>query len=203
MKYFVCLALGYLIGSFPTAYLLVKRRSKFDIRTAGTGNVGARNAYEVTGSRGMGFIVFGLDFLKGLIAILLCSSIGENIWAAASSGSGAVIGHIFNPWLRFKGGRGLATTAGVLVLLGWMYVIVWCVIYLILNAYLKHVNLSSVVASILSPVVMLVLPDILVSSLYSTDAESKTIVIICALMSVIIIVGHRGPIKDFFTTRKE
>lgn len=203
MQYFVCLALGYLIGSFPTAYLLVKRQSKVDIRNAGSGNVGARNAYEVTGSKTTGWIVFLFDFLKGMTAILLCGYTGEDIWIGAVGGSGAVIGHIFSPWLGFKGGRGLATTAGVVVLLGWMYGIVWCTMYIVLNSYLKHVNLSSVIASVGSPVMMLFLPDVLVNSLYYPDAESKTVVIICALLSVMIIIGHRGPIKSFFIKRKE
>jgi glycerol-3-phosphate acyltransferase PlsY len=203
LQYFVCLALGYLIGSFPTAYLLVKRQSKVDIRTSGSGNVGAMNAYEVTGSQSTGWIVFCLDFLKGMVTVLLCSSITDNIWVATCGGCGAVVGHIFNPWLGFKGGRGLATTAGILLLLGWMYIIIWCVLYLVLNAYLKQVNLSSVIVSIASPIIMLVLPDILVSSLYYPDAARKTIVIICALLSVIIIIGHHGPIRDFFIKRKE
>jgi acyl phosphate:glycerol-3-phosphate acyltransferase len=195
--------LGYLIGSFPTAFLLVKIRSKIDIRTAGSGNVGARNAYDVTGSKSTGWIVFVIDFTKGAFTILICRFIVGNEWTAALGGFGAVLGHIFNPWLGFNGGRGLATTAGVLILMGWVYVFIWCTLYLIFNAYLKQVNLSSVIASMLSPIIMLFLPVQLVTSVCYPNAGRETIIVICTVLSVIILIGHREPINDFFTKKKE
>jgi glycerol-3-phosphate acyltransferase PlsY len=181
----------------------VKIKSKIDIRNAGSGNVGARNAYEVTGSKGMGWMVFVIDFFKGVLIILSIKIFGGDPWTAISGGAGAVLGHIFNPWLGFKGGRGLATTAGIMVLMGWMYVIVWCLIYLMINAYLKQVNLSSVIASISSPVIMLVLPAQVVTSLCYPYGDSGIVIINCAILSILILIGHRGPIKDYLTKEKE
>jgi len=203
LVYFVCLAVGYLIGSFPTAYLFVKSKFKIDIRDAGSGNVGARNAYEVTRSRMIGLIILIIDFLKGILSVYLCSFFGENItMTAACGGIGAVCGHIFSPWLGFKGGRGLATTAGVMVMFGWIYIVIWLLFYFLFNIYLKQVNLSSIVASIVSPVVMLLLPDKIVFSFFIPEAERYEIVFMCFVLSFIIIIGHHGPIKDFIRKGK-
>ena len=204
MVYFVCLAVGYLIGSFPTAYLFVKRKFKIDIRDAGSGNVGARNAYEVTRSPMIGLIILIIDSLKGILSVYLCSFfIGENItMTAACGGIGAITGHIFSPWLGFKGGRGLATTAGVMLMFGWIYIVIWLLFYFLFNIYLKQVNLSSIVASIVSPVVILLLPDKVVFSFFIPDAERYEIVFICFILSVIIIIGHHGTIKDFIRKGK-
>lgn len=202
MEYIVCLAVGYLIGSLPTAYLLVKNKFQIDIRDAGSGNVGARNAYEVTRSRMIGFIILSVDFLKGVLSVYLCSFFKENITLAAIGGIAAVCGHIFSPWLGFKGGRGLATTAGVLFMLGWVYIVIWLVLYFLVNIFLKQVNMSSVIASLASPWILLPIPEKFVFSIFINEATKSEIVIICFILSTVIIIGHYGPIKDFFRKGK-
>lgn len=112
---------AYLIGSFPTAYVAAKRLKGIDIRTQGSGNVGATNAFRVLG-KGPGALVFIIDFLKGWLPVFV-----YQIWfsglsagllapdaAALLVGFCAILGHVFTPFLSFKGGKGVATGAGVL-----------------------------------------------------------------------------------------
>src|SRR5512140_1590079 len=110
-------ATGYLLGSFPTAYILVRWKSKTDIRMVGSGNVGGLNSYVVTKSKALAAIVVLIDALKGVAAVLIAPLItGDSFIFMAAAGIGAVLGHNFPVWLRFKGGRGLATAAGVLAI---------------------------------------------------------------------------------------
>ncbi len=107
--------LGYLLGSIPTAFLLVRWKSRVDIRTSGSGNVGTLNSYQVSGSKVVGFIVLVADFLKGFFAVWGTTALlGSSFEATATAGVGSVLGHNFPFWLRFHGGRGLATAAGVM-----------------------------------------------------------------------------------------
>ncbi|MEX0601736.1 MAG: glycerol-3-phosphate acyltransferase, partial [Bacteroidota bacterium] len=117
---------GYLLGSVPTAYLLVKLRSNVDIRLAESGNVGAFNAFQVTRSRWTGILVGVLDGFKGMVPVLTASAIGASFTTTAIVLVGAVLGHNYPVWLKFKGGRGLATACGGLMVIGWAYIVVWC-----------------------------------------------------------------------------
>ncbi|MBI2104893.1 MAG: glycerol-3-phosphate 1-O-acyltransferase PlsY [Candidatus Omnitrophica bacterium] len=108
---------SYLVGSIPTAYLLVKRLKRVDVRTVGSGNVGATNVTRVAGM-GAGAVVFLLDVAKGLIAVWGMSPwLARPVTPAAqlACGLAAVLGHSFPVFLRFRGGKGVATTIGVLV----------------------------------------------------------------------------------------
>src|SRR5258706_9449385 len=119
----VAFAGGYLCGSVPFAWIFAKVLRGVDLRTVGSGNVGATNAARVLG-RGWFFVVFGLDFAKGalpvlLAGMLLCSreAMAESLWIRTAAGTGAILGHSFPIWLRFRGGKGVATGAGVLLML--------------------------------------------------------------------------------------
>jgi len=113
MEYNISLILGYLIGSIPFAYLIMKKSLGIDITETGTGNVGAMNSYEVSNSRIIGIIVLVLDAAKGVAAayIPMLFFPGEFTLSALAL-LGAVFAHCYNPWINFKGGRGLATSAG-------------------------------------------------------------------------------------------
>ncbi len=113
MEYLISSVAGYLFGSLPTAYLVLKRSKNIDITESGTGNVGAMNSYEITNSKMIGILVFLIDALKGILSVILMKIIfpGEFVFPALALVF-AVFSHCFNPWLKFKGGRGLATAAG-------------------------------------------------------------------------------------------
>ena len=108
---------GYLLGSFPTAYLMVRLKSRVDIRKAGSGNVGTLNSFMVTKSKGVGVVVLLLDLLKGVAAVTIAPLFGASdpFLAQTVAGAAAVAGHNFPVWLGGKGGRGLATGAGVML----------------------------------------------------------------------------------------
>jgi len=126
LTYVFSLIIGFFVGSCPTAYLLVKWRKKLDIRKEGTGNVGTMNVYDVTNSRTLGIVVLVIDILKAVAAVLLAGAIfGKTFWTMGVAGLGATLGHIYSPWIGFKGGRGLATTLGVSLVLGWVIAAAW------------------------------------------------------------------------------
>ena len=105
--------LGYLLGSIPTGVLLARRHG-VDLRRVGSGNIGATNVARALGKR-MGVIVLVLDALKGLAAVGIASALGEPDPVRAGVGMAAVLGHLFPIWLRLHGGKGVATSVGVLL----------------------------------------------------------------------------------------
>jgi glycerol-3-phosphate acyltransferase PlsY len=191
---------GYLLGSIPTAFLLVRWRRRFDIRKAGSGNVGALNTYAVTGSRGMGAAVLVIDLLKGVAATALGAQIHPA--GAGAAGTAAVLGHCYCVWLGFKGGRGLATAAGVVLMLGWPFVAIWGVFWLGTFAAARRVNVGNLIATILTGAAVLVAPGIFeeFSLLGSTHAEHAAGWILGAL--IIIITRVAPPVAEALRLRK-
>jgi glycerol-3-phosphate acyltransferase PlsY len=162
--------LGYLIGSVPSAFLLVHWNAKVDIRTAGSGNVGALNSLEVTGSKWVGAAVLLLDLAKGVFAVLLASTVlGGEFWIRAAAGLGAVAGHNFPVWLRFRGGRGLSTAAGAMLVLVWVFVPVWLAVWLAAFLTLREVNLGNATACVICMAMVLVLPGTFLESVVPAD----------------------------------
>lgn len=154
--------ISYLIGSIPTAFIFGKVLKGIDIRQHGSGNVGATNAFRVLGKK-IGWVVLGLDILKGIVPVaivghLFQQDVNGRIFAAAA----AVIGHNWTCFLNFKGGKGIATTLGVLIgltiavpsirLAVLLCVLGWVVCFLI-TAY---VSVSSLVAAALLPILMII-----------------------------------------------
>src|SRR3954453_6665101 len=105
-------AVGYLLGSIPFAYLLSRRWTGLDIRQAGSGNVGAANVLRTSGVMA-GIMVMLLDVAKGAGSVLVAQRLSPGDTAPAAAGLAAIVGHIYPVWLRFKGGKGVATAAGV------------------------------------------------------------------------------------------
>ncbi|MHB1049894.1 MAG: glycerol-3-phosphate acyltransferase [Bacteroidota bacterium] len=197
--YLVSLCISYLIGSFPTAYLVVKRTSQLDIRTAGSGNVGGRNALEVTGKKSIGVLVVAIDVLKGIISVTLAVLVFADRSAAISAAmAGVVLGHCYPVWLRFKGGRGLATAAGVMLVTGWIWVVLWLALYFTSSKATDNVHLSSVIALVATPLVAWFLPDTTPAALfleYFTEQEFFT----AALLPLAVSLSrHVGPLKEFY-----
>lgn len=148
--YFLFFTLFFLAGSVPTAYLVGKALQGKDLRKLGSGNSGATNAFRVLGKKA-GFFVFTVDFLKGFLPVLVAEPLflgHENfIWLAASP----ILGHIFTPFLGFKGGKGIATGAGVLLALApGLFVFslgIWALVFLMF----RIVSIASLISSALLP----------------------------------------------------
>ena len=143
------LALGYLFGSLPTGYVVVRAKTGQDIRTVGSGNIGATNVGRVLGKQ-WAVIVTIVDMLKGGAAVMLCRSFGGADIAVAAAALGAVLGHNYPVWLNFHGGKGVATTFGTLFFVQMWYScaavllagILW---FLVMKAF-RYVSLASLVA---------------------------------------------------------
>lgn len=125
-SFFAALALGYLLGSIPFGLLLTRLAGKGDIRGIGSGNIGATNVLR-TGSKGLAAATLLLDAAKGAVAVILAQQILPD--AVNFAAAGAMLGHLYPVWLRFKGGKGVATLLGVLIPLlpvaGLVYSLVW------------------------------------------------------------------------------
>lgn len=200
MTYALSLIIGFLIGSIPTAYIIVKRELKLDITAAGSGNVGARNAYEVSGSKTIGIAVLSIDLFKGIAATICGAYLFDNQFiTAAIAGIGSVLGHNYSPWLKFKGGRGLATAAGVMLLLCWSFVVSWLIIYFLLNSFFKDVHVSTVLATVLSFLLLFIIPDYLLTSIIFSKIDRPDIIFLGFFMTVLIISKHFNPLKDIFS----
>jgi len=154
---------GYLIGSIPSAYIIAKWKAGLDLRQEGSRNIGARNAFEVTGKRSIGQLVLAADVLKGLLPVLVFELARPGNPATTNQAllvliPTLVLGHCYPIWLRFHGGRGLATTAGALALVNPPAVLVWLLIYGITKRLRDHVHFASIIASVGALLLLLVIP---------------------------------------------
>lgn len=149
--------LGYLLGSIPFGLLLTKMFQAGDLRSIGSGNIGATNVLR-TGRKGLAAATLFLDGGKGAVAVLLAG-----YWyapdAAIVAGMMAVVGHNFPMWLKFQGGKGVATTLGVLLGLSWPAGLVTCVTWLLVAFTLRYSSLAALIAFAASPFYMFFLGD--------------------------------------------
>ena len=146
----VLLVLAYLIGSIPTAFLLVRLLGRGDVRTIGSGNVGATNTLRAAGWRAA-LVVLVVDVAKGALAVVLMRQAGAGPAWSAAAGFAAVIGHCFPVWLSFAGGKGVATAVGALALVAPAVVPVGAAVWLAVIVASRYVALASVVAAITIP----------------------------------------------------
>ena len=198
LTYIFALIFGFFVGSIPTTFLLVRWRKKMDIRKEGTGNVGTMNVYEVTNSRALGIAVLVIDVLKAVAAVqIACLLFGDSFWMMATAGLGATLGHNYSPWLGFKGGRGLATTLGVSIVLGWTIAAAWMVSFVAVFAVRRNIHTGNLSASILMPVLLAVIPDETMRSLVPS-AEPRDLLLLSIAMGILILLGHYGVIVQLF-----
>ncbi|MGA7457380.1 MAG: glycerol-3-phosphate 1-O-acyltransferase PlsY [Methyloceanibacter sp.] len=135
---------GYLLGSIPFGLILTKLFGLGDLRAIGSGNIGATNVLR-TGNKGLAALTLLLDAVKGTVAVLLAAHWGET--AAMLAALGAFLGHLFPVWLRFRGGKGVATYIGVLLGLYWPAAAAFCAIWLIVALATRFSSLAALVAS--------------------------------------------------------
>jgi glycerol-3-phosphate acyltransferase PlsY len=148
----VALVFGYLCGSIPFGVLLTRLAGTPDLRTIGSGNIGATNVLR-TGRKGLAAATLVGDMLKGTVAVVVGSYYGQSLAIAAALG--AFLGHLFPVWLGFKGGKGVATFIGLLLGFGaWLALLVFCVLWLVIAAATRYSSLAALLASAITPVVL-------------------------------------------------
>jgi glycerol-3-phosphate acyltransferase PlsY len=150
-------ALGYLLGSIPFGLLLTRVAGLGDIRAIGSGNIGATNVLR-TGRKGLAAATLLLDALKGAAAVLIAAALAGRD-AALSAGLGAVLGHLFPVWLRFKGGKGVATSYGVLIAASWPVGLAAGAVWLVMAKVGRISSLSALTSFAAAPLLAWALAD--------------------------------------------
>jgi glycerol-3-phosphate acyltransferase PlsY len=190
---FILTVLGaYLLGSIPTGFLVGKARG-LDIRTLGSGNIGATNVFRFLGTPA-GIFVLLADALKGWLAVMVlaklvgngfCPAASPHVreWLAISAGISAVCGHNYTCWLHFKGGKGIATSAGVLAALVPMALLIILGVWIVVFAASRYVSLASISAALALP--------------FATwgTGHTPTLIAITTLMTALAIYKHKSNIK--------
>ena len=145
----LAIALGYLLGSIPFGLIITRAAGAPDVRTIGSGNICATNVLR-TGRKGLAAATLLCDALKGTAAVLVAAHYAGH-QAALVAGLGAFLGHLFPVWLKFKGGKGVATYIGLLIGLYWPGALIFCAIWLIAAFLFRYSSLSALIASALTP----------------------------------------------------
>ena len=170
---------GYFLGAIPFGLLLTRATGGPDIRTIGSGNIGATNVLR-TGRRGLAAATLIGDMLKGTIAVLVTRHVlGHDLALVAAVG--AFVGHLFPVWLNFRGGKGVATYIGVLLGIAWPAAIVFCAIWLAVAAATRYSSLAALIASAVTPLV-----------LWWRGDNGEAVVFL--LLSAVLWIMHRGNI---------
>jgi glycerol-3-phosphate acyltransferase PlsY len=204
MEYLLSSIIGYLFGSIPTAYLLLKKAKGIDITNAGTGNVGAMNSYEVTNSKLFGIIVLLVDFLKGLIPALLVLYFFENSFFIASLAVlFAIFSHCFNPWLNFKGGRGLATAAGGSAVIFPFLPVAWIIFYLIVYLIKKDIHTANIFATVFSLISVLGFHNYVIKFSNPQPVLVNELLLFTSAGLLIIFIKHIEPLKEIISNKQK
>jgi glycerol-3-phosphate acyltransferase PlsY len=172
------IVLGYLCGSIPFG-LLLTRAVGIDIRSIGSGNIGATNVLR-TGNKPLAVATLLLDAAKGAAAVLIARYWLGSENAAMIAGLAAFAGHIFPIWLRFKGGKGVATYIGVLLALNWIVGLIFLAVWLVIAFARRYSSLAAITAAATSPIFAYVVPG----------TGDLILPAACGLMSVILMLTH-------------
>ena len=189
VNHLITAILGYLIGSLPTAYLLLKYFKNIDIRLEGSKNVGTLNSLRVSQSRFIAASVLLIDFSKGFLSVWIAWQIfGETFLTGAVALFFAVLGHCYSVWINFRGGRGLATTGGGGILVAFPVIVLWIIFWVIAFLFRKNIHFSSVLASILTGILSFTSAKYLNEwSRYPSEHLALFTVLILLILTVIII----------------
>ena len=188
--------IAYLIGSINFSVIISKKIAGFDVREKGSGNAGSTNMLRSVG-KGAAALTLLCDVLKGVVAILIAIGIGNLIKEADKgllvqiAGIAVVIGHTFPIFFGFKGGKGVATSLGILLMTNWQIGLICLVFALVLMALTQMVSLGSCAAAVLFPVLTLFIKD------HYIVAEGGSYFIYSVILAVIVLYNHRSNIKCF------
>lgn len=173
------LLVGYSLGSLPLGYLVASRLKGVDLRRAGSGNVGAANVYRTAGLT-IALVVVALDVAKGVGSVVLASRLTTHTLAPVMAGVGAVLGHIYPVWLRFHGGKGVATACGVFWALAPLATAMAATVFVGVVSLTRYVSLGSIVATATLP------------PLAWITGASTAVVVASISIALVILARHRG-----------
>ena len=193
LLYWIVGIAAYLLGSIPFGLILVRIFRKQDIRTQGSGNIGATNVIR-SGGKGLGAVTFLLDAAKGYLAVLLAWQIGSYLHQtqyqtqnlAATAAICAILGHIYTVWLGFKGGKGVATGFGVFLGIAPLSALVALIAFILIFALSRYVSLASILAAAVFPLAAL---------LRRHEPLTPFMIAVVILLPLLVIVKHHANIR--------
>jgi glycerol-3-phosphate acyltransferase PlsY len=193
MKPLIVILVSYFIGSIPFGYLIVRGKVGDDIRRSGSGGTGATNVSRRAG-KAAGVLTLVLDALKGVIAVLVArtvfAGVGPDVdWLAALAGIAALVGHIFPVWLRFRGGKGVATGVGVFFVLAPVALLCAGVLFVAIVALTRYVSLGSIIAAVTIPLFVW-----LQAMFVEPVADLRPLLTAAITGALLILFAHRGNI---------
>jgi glycerol-3-phosphate acyltransferase PlsY len=181
VRLLLVLIFAYLIGSIPFGYLIVRGKIGADIRQTGSGGTGATNVSRRAGKMA-GVVTLVLDALKGAAAVLIAARLTQSDWLVAIAAVAVIVGHIFPVWLGFRGGKGVATGAGVFLVLAPVAVLCAGVVFLAIVFATRYVSLGSMIGAATIPLFVWLQND------------SRPLLIAAGVGALLIVFAHRGNI---------
>jgi glycerol-3-phosphate acyltransferase PlsY len=181
--------LGYLLGSIPFGLVLTKAAGLGDIRSIGSGNIGATNVLR-TGNKGLALATLLLDGGKGAIAVLIAGLFDPML--AVLAGGAAMLGHNYPVWLGFKGGKGVATALGTLLAIAWPVGALCCLIWLVTALLFRYSSLASLTSVAAAPVLALALSGVPILGAVRADLPRAALALFIA---VLVFIRHDGNIR--------
>ena len=178
MTRIIVVIVAYLIGSIPFGYLIVRGRVGADIRQTGSGGTGATNVSRRAG-KAAGVVTLVLDALKGSAAVLIAARLTHSDWIIAAAAIAVLVGHIFPVWLGFRGGKGVATGAGVFLVLAPVALLCAGVLFLAIVFFTRYVSLGSILAAATIPLFVWL------------QSDSRPLLIAAVLGALLIVFAHR------------
>lgn len=193
LTYIIIALIAYLLGSISFSVIISKKMAGFDVRQKGSGNAGTTNVLRSVGKKAA-IITLILDVLKGVVAILVAYIVGKIVKDIDKSllvqiaGIAVIIGHTFPIFFGFKGGKGIATSLGVLLMTNWNIGLICLVFALVLMALTRIVSLGSIAAAILFPVLIMFMP----SNAYLVEGNY---IIYSIILAILVIYNHRANVQ--------
>ena len=194
--YFIVAIVAYLLGSISFSVIITKKMAGFDVREKGSGNAGTTNVLRTVGKKAA-IITLICDILKGVVAILLALLAGyiikglDNALLVQLAGIFVILGHTFPIFFKFKGGKGIATSLGVLLMINWQIGLICLVFAIILIILTKMVSVGSIVAAILFPVLVIFINQ----NYIVAESSNWSYLIFSIIIVLLVILNHRENIK--------
>ena len=194
--------IAYLLGSISFSVIISKKMAGFDVREKGSGNAGTTNMLRSVGAKAAAITLL-CDILKGVVVILIAILIGnivdglDDALLVQLAGIFVIIGHTFPIFFGFKGGKGIATSLGVLLMINWQIGLICLVFALILMAITRMVSVGSIAAAILFPVLV-----IFIGQNYIVPVNNWSYLIFSIIVAVLVLFNHRENLKRIFTGKE-
>ena len=200
--YIIIAIIAYLVGSINFSIIISKRMAGFDVREKGSGNAGTTNMLRSVGVKAAAITLL-CDILKGVVVILIAILIGnivdglDDALLVQLAGIFVIIGHTFPIFFGFKGGKGIATSLGVLLMINWQIGLICLVFALILMVITRMVSVGSIAAAILFPVLV-----IFIGQNYIVPVNNWSYLIFSIIVAVLVLFNHRENLKRIFTGKE-